>query len=90
MSKTIEPKFKVGDKVYVTFCGSVNNLFYESEPLTIKKVDYDHIYPLYFFEEKRGFALKEKDLTAFNEVISKLEEHIEQCLTLLRKFKREA
>jgi len=87
METKIKNKYEVGDKVYKTYRGVVNNLFYEPAPLTIRKVDYNGIYPLYFFEEMRGLGLEEKDLTGFYEMIPKLEKHIEDCKTLLEELK---
>ncbi len=87
METKIKNKFEVGDKVYITFSGCVNNILYEPGPFTIRKADYDGIYPLYFFEEKRGLGLKEKDLTAFNEMIPKLEKHIEDCNAKLKELR---
>lgn len=87
METKIKNKFKVGDKVYVTLDGSLDGLLYETKLCTIRKVDYDGTCPLYFFEEKKCYELKEKHLTAFNELIPKLEKHIEDCNAKLKELR---
>lgn len=87
METKLKNKYEVGDKVYVTYDGLPNTLLRDGVPLTIEGISYDYIYPVYYFVERRGYALKEEHLTAFDDVIPKLEKHIEDCKTKLEELK---
>lgn len=85
-------KHKIGDKVAYMRNGWVFNLIDYPSPLTVRRTTTSPVFnePYYYLDERyRGMAIKEEYLIPFDEVISKLEEHIEQCLALLSKFKRE-